>query len=141
MTDVRLQREHAHTLEAAARAWAAAEAGKVNIQFRELREGRLRGHNAAFDRVRDELVLARAERPRDEARIEALQSRLRGLKARPLPSMADLEEQRLAAVNALDQVIAPVIRDIRNRAARNELDTRLVWSAESQSFHLPAEAA
>lgn len=138
MTDVRLQREHEHSLSAAVRTWFSAEAGKVNAKYKLLREARLRKHHLAFDTLRNRRQELLSARPRDEAALAAIEQQMREHRKAPPPSVDDLEAARLAEVNALDAVVAPALRDIRNRAVRGELDVRMVWDECSQSFRIPA---
>ena len=138
MTDVRLQREHEHSLSAAVRTWFGVEAGKVNQAYAAKRQERLRAHHLAFDALRARRQELLSARPRDEAALAAVEQQMRDHRKAPPPSVDDLAAQRLAEVNALDAIVAPALRDIRNRAVRGELDVRMVWDERSQSFRIPA---
>jgi len=84
------------------------------------------------------------ERPRTEqiaAEIAELELAMRAHKTKPRPSIDDLDATRQAEIAKADRILTTALQSIHGKAVRNELDTRMVWLPETQSFHLPAEAA
>ena len=140
----RLQFEHEHTLQREARNWFQGRAGEINAAYRQAVDARMRGFAAQYDAMRDRRQELLIERPRTEqiaAEIAELEAVMRAHRTKPRPSIDDLDAIRQAEIAKADRILTAALQSIHGKAVRNELDTRMVWSAETQCFHIPAEAA